>query len=228
MSVVRILVAEDRERTADLLRRALESEGHGVQIAYDGDRALTLGRSPEIDLILLDVMLPRLDGFTVLRKLREDRLRTPVIIVTARDSKSDIVHGLDCGADDYLTKPFELDILFARVRAVARRAPAAELADLTFGDLRLKPATYELQRGDRTVSLTRTEYALLETLMRRAGSVVRRETLIEQGWGDESDVNGASLYVFIGALRSKITQPGETEMLHTIRGVGYSLRREAW
>jgi two-component system response regulator MprA len=223
---MRILVAEDRPKTADLLRRALGGEGHDVVLAYDGDRALTLGRNAEADLILLDVMLPGLDGLTVLRKLREDRIRTPVIMLTARDSKADMIHGLDCGADDYLTKPFELDILFARVRAVARRAPASELADLNFLDLHLNPTTYEIRRGNRTAPLTRTEYALLETLMRRPGAVVRRETLIEQGWGGESDANGASLYVFIRSLRSKITQPGETELLHTVRGVGYSLRKE--
>jgi two-component system response regulator MprA len=223
---MRILVAEDRPKTADLLRRALGGEGHDVVLAYDGDRALTLGRNAEADLILLDVMLPGLDGLTVLRKLREDRIRTPVIMLTARDSKADMIHGLDCGADDYLTKPFELDILFARVRAVARRAPASELADLNFLDLHLNPTTYEIRRGNRTAPLTRTEYALLETLMRRPGAVVRRETLIEQGWGGESDANGASLYVFIRSLRSKITQPGETELLHTVRGVGYSLRKD--
>jgi DNA-binding response OmpR family regulator len=225
---MRILVAEDRPKTADLLRRALGSEGHEVVLAYDGDRALSLGKSAAADLILLDVMLPVLDGFSVLRKLRENRVRTPVIMLTARDSRADIVHGLDCGADDYLTKPFELDILLARVRAVARRAPAPELPELSFLDLRLNAGTYEIQRGARTAPLTRTEYALLETLMRRPGAVVRRETLIEQGWGAESDANGASLYVFIRSLRAKITQPGETELLHTVRGVGYSLRSEPY
>jgi DNA-binding response OmpR family regulator len=221
---MRILVAEDRPKTADLLRRALGSEGHEVVLAFDGDRALTLGRNSAADLILLDVMLPVLDGFTVLRKLRESRVRTPVIMLTARDSRADIVHGLDCGADDYLTKPFELDILFARVRAVARRAPAAELPELNFLDLHLNPATLEIRRGERIAPLTRTEFLLLETLMRRPGAVVRREALIEQGWQSESDANGASLYVFIRSLRSKITHPGETELLHTVRGVGYSLR----
>jgi len=225
---MRILVAEDRPKTADLLGRALGSEGHDVVLAYDGDRAISMGKNADADLILLDVMLPLMDGFTVLRKLRESRVRTPVIILTARDSKADIVHGLDCGADDYLTKPFELDILLARVRAVARRAPASELAELTYLDLHLNATTYEIRRGERTAPLTRTEYALLETLMRRPGAVVRRETLIEQGWGSEADATGASLYVFIRSLRSKITQPGETELLHTVRGVGYSLRSEPW
>jgi DNA-binding response OmpR family regulator len=219
-------VAEDRPNTADLLRRALETEGHSVQLAYDGDRALKLGLAAALDVILLDVMLPRMDGLSVLRRLREARLHTPVIIVSARDAGPDIVQGLDSGADDYLTKPFELDILFARLRAVARRAPAVQPTDLRFGDLRLNPGTYQLHRGDRTVSLTRTEFALLETLIRRAGMVVPREVLIEEGWGMASDVSDANLYFFVRALRSKITQPGETELLHTVRGVGYAIRSE--
>jgi two-component system response regulator MprA len=149
-----------------------------------------------------------------------------VIIVSARDAGPDIVCGLDCGADDYLTKPFELDVLLARLRAVTRRTPAAQPADLAFGDLKLNSGTYQLQRNGRTVSLTRTEFALLETLVRRAGMVVPREVLIEEGWGSESDVSDANLYFFVRALRSKITQPGETELLHTVRGVGYSIRSE--
>lgn len=196
-------------------------------MAYDGDRALRLGLAAGIDVILLDVMLPRLDGLSVLKRLRDARLHTPIIIVSARDAGQDVVQGLDCGADDYLTKPFELDILLARVRAVARRASTAHAAELSFHDLRLNPDTYQLQRGNRAVSLTRTEYALLETLIRRAGMVVPREVLIEQGWGTETDVSDANLYFFVRALRSKITQPGEPELLHTIRGVGYSIRSEA-
>src|SRR5215813_13990499 len=149
---MQVLLAEDRPKTAELMRRALEDEGYAVRLAFDGARALELGRTEDIGLILLDVMLPRLDGFTVLRKLREARFRTPVIIVTARDAKEDILHGLDAGADDYLTKPFEFDILLARVRAVARRAPSAcgaQLPEVAFQDLRLNPNTYELQRGER-------------------------------------------------------------------------------
>jgi DNA-binding response OmpR family regulator len=208
------------------MRRALETEGHSVLLAYDGDRALKLGLGSDIDVILLDVMLPRLDGLSVLKRLRDARLHTPVIIVSARDAGNDIVRGLDSGADDYLTKPFELDILLARVRAVARRAPAPQRADLSFQDLRLNPSTYQLHRGTRTESLTRTEYALLEKLIRSAGMVVPREELIEEGWGVESDVNDGNLYFFIRALRSKITWPGESELLHTVRGVGYSIRGE--
>jgi two-component system response regulator MprA len=197
-----------------------------VSLAFDGDRALKLGLAADNDVILLDVMLPLMDGLSVLRKLRAARLQTPVIIVSARDAGPDIVQGLDSGADDYLTKPFALDILLARVRAVARRAPMAQPTDLTFGDLRLNPGTYQLHRGARTVSLTRTEYVLLETLIRRAGMVVPREVLIEEGWGMGSDVSDANLYFFVRALRAKITQPGEVELLHTVRGVGYSIRSE--
>jgi DNA-binding response OmpR family regulator len=187
---------------------------------------LKLGLAADIDVILLDVMLPRMDGLSVLRRLREARLHTPVIIVSARDAGPDVVQGLDYGADDYLTKPFELNILLARVRAVARRAPAAQPAELTFRDLKLHRGSYQLQRGDRTVSLTRTEFALLETLIRRAGMVVPRQALIEEGWGNESEVSDANLYFFVRSLRSKITQPGEMELLHTVRGVGYSIRGE--
>ena len=195
-------------------------------LAYDGERALKLALATEFDVVLLDVMLPCMDGLTVLRRLRDGRLTTPVIIVSARDAALDIVQGLDSGADDYLTKPFELDILLARVRAVSRRAAGSQPADLVFRDLRLKPASYQLQRGARTVSLTRTEYVLLESLIRRAGMVVPRAVLVEEGWGLGADVSDANLYFFVRALRAKITAPGEQELLHTVRGVGYSMRSE--
>jgi len=221
---MRILVVEDKRSMADLLRRALELEGYSVLLAYDGEEALKLNKSTEIDLIILDVMLPRMDGFEVVRRLREAKSRTPTIILSARDAMTDIVRGLDCGADDYLTKPFELDVLLARVRAAARRGPVAQPADLQFEDLTLNPRTYEVKRGSRIESLTRTEYALLETLVRRARMVVPREVLIEEGWGIAAEVSGASLYVLIRSLRAKITHPGESELLHTVRGVGYSLR----
>jgi DNA-binding response OmpR family regulator len=213
-------------KTADLMRRALEGEGHSVRMAYDGERALTLGRAPDIDVILLDLMLPGMDGFQVLKKLREGGLRTAVIIVSAKDTLPDVVRGLDSGADDYLTKPFQLENLLARVRAVGRRAPAGESAELVYRDLKLKTGSYEMQRGARTASLTRTEYALLEVLIRRAGKVVPRAVLMEEGWGADSEPSGANLYVFIRSLRAKIAQPGEPELLHTVHGIGYSLRSE--
>jgi two-component system response regulator MprA len=196
-------------------------------LAYDGEEALRLGRSRCFDLMILDVMLPGMDGFTVIRKLREDRLKTQTIILSARDSMSDVVHGLDAGADDYLTKPFALDVLLARVRAAARRVAERPPETLRLGDLSLHPQTYALHRGERVEQLTRTEYALLETLMRRNGNIVPREVLISEGWGIAADVSVDSLYVFIRSLRSKITHPGEPKLLHTVRGVGYALRSES-
>lgn len=209
---------------AALLERALYREGHNVLVAYDGEQALELGRGEDCDVILLDVMLPRIDGFTVIKTLRQERRQTPTIIVSARDAMSDIVHGLDLGADDYLTKPFALDVLFARIRAVARRNPVTAPSQLIYHGLSLDPSTHELQRGERRASLTRTEFALLELLMRRAGTIVMRDSLIEAGWGLDSDVNEGTLYVFMRSLRSKIAQNDEPQLLHTARGVGYSLR----
>jgi DNA-binding response OmpR family regulator len=146
--------------------------------------------------------------------------------VTARDSMSDMVRGLDLGADDYLTKPFALDVLLARMRALARRGPATYPNDLQFGDVTLDRRNHEMQRGGRRVALTRTEYALLEVLMRRAGSIAPREVLAEAGWGGGVDVSDSTLYVFIRTLRLKLAAPGESQILHTVRGIGYTLRTE--
>ncbi len=223
---MQVLVVEDKRSLAGHLGRVLESEGYSVTLAYDGEEALRLGKTDAYDVMLLDVMLPRMDGFTVIRKMREVRLRTQAIIVSARDSMQDMVEGLDAGADDYLTKPFALEVLLAKVRAAARRVPVRKSHILQFEDLILRPQHFELQRGPRVATLTRTECALLDVLMRRARSVVPHGVLIEEGWNSDADVSYDSLYVFIRALRSKITHPGEIELLHTIRGVGYSLRSE--
>jgi DNA-binding response OmpR family regulator len=224
---MRVLVAEDKPRMARLLQRALQSEGYAVTLAFDGEQALSMGMSGGIDVMVLDVMLPRRDGFDVIKNLRAAKQTIPTIMVTARDTMADVVHGLDSGADDYLTKPFALDILLARVRALSRRGPATYAADLEFEDLRLNSRTHELQRRDRVAALTRTEYALLEVLMRRAGCIVPRETLVEAGWGGDAEVSDGTLYVFIRALRAKIAHPGEHQLLHTARGIGYTLRTEA-
>jgi DNA-binding response OmpR family regulator len=221
---MRILIAEDKRSLAEHLGRALEGEGYSVAFAYDGEEALRLGKTNDFDVMLLDVMLPRMDGFAVIRKMREERMRTHAIIVSSRDSMRDIIHGLDAGADDYLTKPFALDVLLAKVRAAARRVVTPISDGLQFEDLILRPNKYELQRGMRVETLTRTECALLEILMRRARTVVPHGVLIDEGWGADCDVSFDSLYVFVRALRSKITHPGEPELLHTMRGVGYSLR----
>jgi DNA-binding response OmpR family regulator len=223
---MQVLVVEDKRSLAGHLGRALEGEGHRVTLAYDGEEALRLGKTDAFDVMLLDVMLPRIDGIAVIRKLREGHMRTQAIIVSARDSMEDVVRGLDAGADDYLTKPFALDVLLARVRAAARRVPPRDPQTLVFEDLIFSPHLYELQRGARVKALTRTECALLGVLMRRAPAVAPHAVLIEEGWSPEADVSFDSLYVFIRSLRSKITQAGEMELLHTVRGVGYALRSE--
>ena len=224
---MRVLVAEDKPRMARFLQRSLQSEGYTVELAFDGEQALSMGLSGGVDLMVLDCMLPRRDGFDVIRNLRAAKQMLPTIMVSARDTMSDIVLGLDSGADDYLTKPFALDVLLARVRALTRRGPAAYPLDLQFEDLVLNSRTHELRRGLRTASLTRTEYALLETLMRRAGCIVPRDVLVEAGWGGGAEVGDGTLYVFIRSLRSKIASPGERQLLHTARGVGYTLRTVA-
>jgi DNA-binding response OmpR family regulator len=224
---MRVLVAEDKPRMARFLQRSLQTEGYTVELAFDGEQALSMGLSGGMDLMVLDCMLPRRDGFDVIRSLRAAKQMLPTIMVSARDTMSDIVRGLDSGADDYLTKPFALDVLLARVRALTRRGPAAYPIDLHFEDLVLNSRTHELRRGARTASLTRTEYALLETLVRRAGCIVPREVLVEAGWGGGAEVGDGTLYVFIRSLRSKIASAGERQFLHTARGVGYTLRTEA-
>jgi two-component system response regulator MprA len=224
---MRILIAEDKRSFAVQIGRALEGEGHSVTLVGDGSEALRLGKKGEHDLLLLDVMMPRMSGLDVIRQMRDDRLATQTILVSARDSMEDIVQGLDAGADDYLTKPFALDVLLAKVRATERRVPISNAPALRFEDLELRAHCFEAQRGERLIALTRTEFALLEVLMRRAKTVVPHGVLIDQAWGPASDVSFDSLYVFIRALRGKITQQNEPELLHTVRGVGYSLRLES-
>jgi DNA-binding response OmpR family regulator len=224
---MRVLVAEDKPRLANLLKRALLREGFDVALAMDGDQALHMGMMGGLDVLVLDVMLPGRDGFDVIRNLREAQQMTPAIMVTARDSMADIVHGLTLGADDYLTKPFSLEVLIARVRALSRRGPVTCPDDLRYSDLVLHRRTHELQRGDRRTTLTRTEFELVEMLMRRCGNIVPRDVLAEAGWGSDVDVSDSTIYVFMRSLRSKITQPGEEQILHTVRGVGYTLRADA-
>ena len=224
---MRVLVAEDKPRMARFLQRALQNEGYAVELALDGEQALSMGLAGGVDLMVLDVMLPRRDGFDVIQNLRAAKQMLPTIIVSARDAMSDIVRGLDLGADDYLTKPFALDVLLARVRALTRRGPVAYPADLQFEDLVLNSRTHELRRGERKTTLTRTEYALIETLMRRVGCIVPRDVLVEAGWGGGAEVSDSTLYVFIRGLRAKIALPGELQYLHTARGVGYTLRTDA-
>lgn len=211
---------------AELLRQGLTEEGHSVTTASEGREALRLTKDCSYDLILLDVMLPGMDGCAVARTLRAARNQTPILMLTARDAAGDIVRGLDAGADDYLTKPFSFEVLFARVRAVARRGPIARSVCLQVGDLTLDPATHEVKRGSRAVNLTRTEFAILELLMRDAGRVVSRDRLIEGVWGVGADIESNTLDAFMRLLRAKVQQPGETALVQTVRGIGYLLRSE--
>ncbi len=223
---MRVLVAEDKPRLANLLKRALVREGYEVALAMDGEQAYSMGIMGGLDVLVLDVMLPFRDGFDVIRNLRAAGQMTPALMVTARDTMADIVHGLNLGADDYLTKPFSLEVLLARVRALSRRGPVTRPDDLRYKDLVLNRRTHELERGNRRVPLTRTEFELVETLMRRAGNIVPRDVLAEAGWGSDADVSDSTIYVFMRSLRSKVTQPGEQQLLHTVRGVGYTMRAD--
>lgn len=223
---MQVLVVEDEQRMAELLRQGLEEEGHSVVAAGNGRDALAMAESYTFDAIVLDVMLPGLDGFSVARKLRAARNQTPILMLTARDTTHDMVEGLNLGADDYLVKPFSFDVLLARLRAVSRRGPIAQPVTLQVADLMLNPGAREVTRGGRRIALTRTEYSLLEMLMKRAGRVVARENLIEAVWGFETDVRNNTLDAFIRLLREKVDAPGETKLIHTVRGVGYCLRTE--
>lgn len=221
---MRVLIVEDDETMSALLERALREEGEAVVVERNGLDAIAIARSHPFDVIILDVMLPGLDGFGVVHQLRQQGCKTPVLMLTARDTSRDVVHGLNVGADDYLTKPFDLEILIARMRAVARRGSASLALTLTTGDLTLNTATREVTRNQRTLELTRTEYSLLELLARNAGRIVPREQIIETVWGFDANVENATVDTFIHLLRRKVDLPHETKLIQTIRGVGYALR----
>ncbi|MET9852344.1 response regulator transcription factor [Streptomyces sp. NPDC006450] len=228
----RILVVDDEPAVREALRRSLAFEGYGTQTAVDGLDALDKTASYAPDLIILDIQMPRMDGLTAARRLRAAGSTTPVLMLTARDTVGDRVTGLDAGADDYLVKPFELDELFARVRALLRRssyaAPApggGEAEDaLTFGDLRMDLATREVTRGGRPVELTRTEFTLLEMFLAHPRQVLTREQILKTVWGFDFEPSSNSLDVYVMYLRRKTEAGGEPRLVHTVRGVGYVLR----
>ena len=208
---------------AELLERTLHEEGHQVVVARDGREGFEIAQCSPFDVIVLDVMLPGMDGMAVARKLRDSRNQTPVLMLTARDAPADIVHGLDCGADDYLTKPFSIEILLARVRAVSRRGVIARPVCLEIADLKLDPAARRVTRGDQVLSLTPREYRLLELLMRNQGRAVSRDTILEAVWGVGTEISENTLEVFVRLLRVKVdSRP--PKLIHTIRGFGYTMR----
>jgi two-component system, OmpR family, response regulator MprA len=222
---MKILVVDDERAVRDSLRRALELEGYEIELAADGNEALArLESSDEPDAIILDVLMPGVDGLEVCRRLRSAGSTLPVLMLTARTEVEDRVAGLDAGADDYVTKPFALEELLARTRALLRRASDAGGEALRFADLELDPGTREVRRGDRPIELTRTEFSLLELFMRNPRQVLTRSVIFERVWGYDFGFASNSLDVYIGYLRRKTEASDEPRLIQTVRGVGYALR----
>ena len=222
---MRILVVDDEPPVREALQRALRLEGYDVQLAADGAEALAQVRTAAPDAIVLDVLMPEIDGLEVCRRLRRARDRTPVLMLTARDGVDDRVTGLDAGADDYLVKPFALQELLARLRALLRRTANGDSADLLrFADLVLDPVKHEVRRGDRELELTRTEFLLLELFLRNPRQVLTRSLIFERVWGYDFGPSSNSLEVYVGYLRRKTEAAGEPRLIHTVRGIGYTLR----
>jgi DNA-binding response OmpR family regulator len=223
---VRILIVEDERQMAEQLRKGLEREGYSVVLAHDGQQALDLARTVDHDLMILDWMLPKVDGRQVARRLRQAKVDTRILMLTARDTPTDIVEGLDCGVDDYLSKPFAFEVLLARLRALARRLPSTQAPVLQLADLVLDPAAHTVVRGTREIKLSSTEFNLLHFLMRRSRQTVVRRTLIEAVWGYDSPIESNTLDAFIHLLRAKIDSQPARKLIHTVRGVGYTIRDE--
>jgi two-component system, OmpR family, response regulator len=221
---MRVLVVEDESKLAQLLARGLVEEGHEAEVAQTGTEALALVQSRRYDVVVLDVMLPGLDGFAVCRRLRDDGDWTPVLMLTARDAVDDRIRGLDAGADDYLMKPFSFEELLARVRALGRRAPRDRAATLEVGDLRLDAAAHRAWRGDVELDLSAREFALLEHFMRNAGAVLTREQLLGGAWDLAFESRSNVVDVYVRYLREKVDRPFGRESIQTVRGVGYRLQ----
>jgi two-component system OmpR family response regulator len=224
---MRVLLVEDEPKMARLLERGLTERGDAVTAVVTGEDAVALARLEDFDVMLLDVMLPGIDGFATCRRLRELGVWTPVLMLTARAAVADRIHGLDGGADDYLTKPFSFQELLARIRALVRRGPVVRPAVLTVGDLRLDPAARRVWRGDHEIHLSARELALLETFMRRPDQVLTRGQLLEHAWDVAYDGGSNVVDVYVRYLREKIDRPFGRRTLATVRGVGYRLEAPA-
>ena len=224
MATMRILVVEDEKKVASFIAKGLTEESYAVDVAYDGEEGVFMALENDYDLIVLDLMLPKLDGMEILRKIRDSGKDVPVLILTAKDSVEDIVAGLEGGSDDYLTKPFAFAELLARIRALLRRSQEQKITTLKAGDLTLNPLTREVKRGDRKIELTSKEYALLEYFMRNVNKVLTRTLISEHVWNYEFDPLTNVVDVYVNYLRKKIDQPSETKLIHTVRGVGYILK----
>ncbi|MDV2428742.1 response regulator transcription factor [Corynebacterium tuberculostearicum] len=228
---MKILVVDDEQAVRESLRRSLRFNGYEVLTANDGLEAVETVRAENPELLILDIMMPNMDGLEVCRTLRSEGWDRPILVLTARDGVSDRVSGLDAGADDYLPKPFALEELLARVRSLVRRASADSIAaeapvesKLSFEDLELDADTREVSRGGRAISLTRTEFALLQLLMENPRKVLSRSKILEEVWGYDFPTSGNALEVYIGYLRKKTEGEGDARLIHTVRGVGYVLR----
>jgi heavy metal response regulator len=221
---MRILLVEDDKKVASFIHRGLEEEGYAVDVAPDGEAGLYMGMDKLHDLIILDVMLPKKPGFQVLRELRQAKVVTPVLLLTARDTVEDKVQGLDAGADDYLTKPFAFAELLARVRALLRRRADARSPQLQLADLVLDPATRTVTRGGQPITLTNREFALLEYFLRNAGRVLSRAMIAEHVWDYDFDSGTNVIDVYVNYLRKKLDAGREPKLLHTVRGAGYVLK----
>lgn len=224
---MRILVVEDEEKVASFIRKGLEQSSYTVDVALNGEDALDLAALNEYAAIILDIMLPKMDGLSVVKDLRRSGNHVPVLALTARSTLDDRVHGLDSGCDDYLAKPFAFDELLARLRALHRRQTATgKVPRLEYCGLTLNPATRAIHRDGRAIELTNKEYALLEMLLRHPGQVFTRTAILESVWGYDFDAGSNVLEVYMNFLRKKIDPPGSRKLLHTVRGVGYVLRDE--
>ena len=223
---MRVLIVEDDIRMAAAIRRGMQAEGIAADVATRGEDAIWMVAASEFDAVVLDVMLPGIDGFETCRRLREDGVWAPIIMLTARDSVEDRVAGLDGGADDYLTKPFSFAELLARLRALARRGPVERPPVIQVGDLRLDPATQQAWRGDDEIVLSPKEFALMETFMRRPGEVLSRYQLLEHAWDYDYENRSNVVEVYVRYLREKVDRPFGVKSLETVRGAGYRLRRD--
>ncbi len=223
---MRVLLVDDEPQFRRALERALKLEGYEVAVAGDGEEALAALAERSPDAIVLDVLMPKLDGIETCRRIRAGGDSTPVLMLTARDAVSDRVDGLDAGADDYLVKPFALEELLARLRAMLRRGEPSNGGPLGYSNLTLDPATREVRRGEREVELTKTEFSLLELLLRHPRQVMTRSQIFESVWGYDFGPSSNSLEVYVGYLRRKTEAEGEPRLIHTVRGIGYSLREK--
>ena len=223
---MRVLIVEDEVKMASLIRRGLREEGMAADVAVKGEDALWMAGSTSYDAIILDVMLPGINGFDACRRLREEGVWAPVLMLTARDGVDDRVAGLDGGADDYLTKPFSFAELLARLRALVRRGPVERPTVLTVGDLHLDPAARRVWRGDTDITLSAKEFALLETFMRRPGEVLDRLQLLEHAWDYDYENRSNVVDVYVRYLREKVDRPFGVESIETVRGAGYRLRAD--